>query len=291
MKKNCSCLIALLIINLSGIAQDLIVRQNGDSIHARITKEKAAYINFAFKHDNEIRNTMLLRSDVSVVQRGYYAVPEVPENQVRGVDDYPRFRVALGGGYSYRLAAIEENIPPAMTEYLRGLKYGFHFQGELAHYFSSIIGLGAYYSITHAKTAGDVPFNNGGWTSTQNASTSVTTHYIGPQFSTRFFNASQRNALLMNISFGYVSSFQETRVALSPFRLTGSTWGMAVSCAYEIGISDNAAIGAKLSGIFANINGFRIDTPFASGYLELEDDQKEGLSRIDLTLYLRFGKM
>lgn len=178
-----------------------------------------------------------------------------------------------------------------MNQYLLGLKNGFHFQGEVAHYFSSITGLGAYYSITHAKTEGELPYNNGIFTQTENASSSVTTHFIGPQLSSRFLNASQRNALLMNFSVGYVSYIQETRVAMSPFRLTGSTWGAAISCAYEIGISDNAAVGLKVAGIFANLTSFKVDNNITINYLELDDDQKEGLSRIDLTLYLRFRKM
>lgn len=260
----------MLAIHLPGIAGDMNHLQNGDSTYQHhITKEDTEFASFATK-------------------RGYSSRPD---NKVKPIDDFPRFRMALGGGYSYRLAPIADDLSPEMTDYIRGLKNGFHFQGELSHYFTRLTGLGVFYSITHAKTEGQIMFPNGLGMSLQKASSTVTTHFIGPQLSLRFLNASQRNGFLMNFALGYVSYIQENRVAFSPSRITGSALGLAVSYAYEIGVSDNVAIGVKLSGVLATLTEYKEESHYFVRKVKLESDQYEGLSRIDMSLYLRFVKM
>lgn len=270
MKRNFLFFTALLVIHLPGIAREMNDTHKSDSANHRLAvKENAEYVHGALMQSYSL----------------------VPENQVSATNDFPRFRVTLGGGYSYRLAAIPEDLAPSTTEYLRGLKSGFHFQGELAHYFSPFFGLGGYYSITHATTEGDVLFTNGNVQSIEPASGWITTHFIGPQFSLRLLNASGRNAFLINISMGYVSYIQETRVAMSPSRVTGNTYGFAVSYAYEIGVSDNVAIGARLAAIISSLSSYREENNLYIRKVQLASDQREGLSRVDLSLYLRFGKM
>ena len=56
--KNTILFLLTLCVNIA-IAQDLIVTQEGDTINAKITKVKLEMIYFTFKHDEEIRNTMI----------------------------------------------------------------------------------------------------------------------------------------------------------------------------------------------------------------------------------------
>lgn len=82
--KNTILFLLTLCVNIA-IAQDLIVTQQGDTINAKITKVKLEMIYFTFKHDEEIRNTMLQLTTVKTHQQGFFETSEVPEDKWFGL--------------------------------------------------------------------------------------------------------------------------------------------------------------------------------------------------------------
>jgi len=86
----------LFISNLQ--AQDLIVTNSGDSINCKIIETTKDYVYFTFKHDTEIRNTLLPVNQITSQQKNYFSVSGVPENYPYK-DIFPHFRIAVDGGW------------------------------------------------------------------------------------------------------------------------------------------------------------------------------------------------
>src|SRR5690554_4359740 len=116
-------LIALLIFAAESLyAQDLIVTTDGDSINCKITKVRADNIYFTFKHKDEIRSTLLPMTGVNTHQVDYYQTSEVPLEKIIGYKNYPQFRLALNGGFSYLTAPVAEGVPNYLKDYVKELK-------------------------------------------------------------------------------------------------------------------------------------------------------------------------
>ena len=148
-------IIALLILIANTIySQDLIVTNDGDSINCKITKVKTDNIYFTFKHKDEIRSTLLPKSSVKTHQFQYYQTSEVPKEKVVGYENYQHFRLAVNGGYSYQTAKVAENVPSDFKDYIKELKSGYHFGGDLTYYFTEPLGFGIKYYLFKSSKAG-----------------------------------------------------------------------------------------------------------------------------------------
>jgi len=77
-------LILLIFIANSVYSQDLIVTNDGDSVNCKITKVETDNIYFTFKHNDEIRNTLLPISNVKIHQFNFYQTSAVSEEKVTG---------------------------------------------------------------------------------------------------------------------------------------------------------------------------------------------------------------
>ena len=140
--KNTIALFFLITIANSIYSQDLIVTNDGDSINCKITKVKDDNIYFTFMHKDEVRSTLLPISGVTSHQYNFYQTSEVPIEKVVGHKNYPQFRLALNGGYSYITVKLAESIPQDFKQYSKELKSGYHLGGDLTFYFSEMLGVG-----------------------------------------------------------------------------------------------------------------------------------------------------
>ena len=140
-------LAAFIFFSNSIFSQDLIVTNDGDSINCKITKVKKDNIYFTFKHKDEIRSTLLPISNIKTHQFAYFQTSEVPKEKVVGYENYQHFRIAINGGYSYQTAKVAESVPSDFKDYIRELKSGYHFGGDLTYYFTEPLGFGVKYYL------------------------------------------------------------------------------------------------------------------------------------------------
>jgi hypothetical protein len=111
--------IILTISSISVYSQDLIVTSEGDSLNCKITKIKEDIIYFTFKHQDEIRSTLVPANQVRSYQYNYYQLAIVPTRKIVSKDIYPHLRVAANGGWSYRVAKLSDNIPSNLEQYMK----------------------------------------------------------------------------------------------------------------------------------------------------------------------------
>lgn len=283
--------VSVTIFSISIQAQDLIITNEGDSLNCKITKIKSDNIYFTFKHKDEIRSTLLPLGQVKYHQYNYYQASEVPSDKVVGNEIYPHFRAALNGGWSYRVAKLADNIPSDFEQYMKDLKSGYHYGLDLSYYFSEQLGFGfKYYNYRSKNEINNVYVTlPNGSTQYGKMSDDISINFIGPFFSTRLLDSNKKNSFLINLGIGYMG-YTDKAVLISDFIIKGSTVGLCWDIGYDIGLTENLALGFQLSYMIGTLTQYDLSDGVNTETVKLEKDNYESLSRIDLSIGLRFNK-
>lgn len=271
------------------LSQDLIVTNENDTINCRITKIKGDNIYFTFKHKEEIRNTLLPKSKVKFHQYDYYQSSEVPESEVVGYQNYPKLRIAFNGGFSQQTAKISSRVPAVFRDYIRELKSGSHYGGDMIYYVTEPMGFGFKYFVYNTSNSLDNIFleDINGNRRYGRLSDDLTVTFIGPTFSSRLLNKNKSNAFIANFAIGYMGYDNDIEV-VDPYNMSGSTVGLAFELGYDIGISDNLALGIQVSYLSGALFEYDLSDGTTTTKVELEQGQYESLNRIDFSIGLRF---
>ena len=282
----------LLIIILSNAihAQDLIVTKENDSLNCKITKIKTDNIYFTFMHKDEIRSTLLPIADVKYHQYNFYKTSIVPADKVVDTQKYNHFRIAVNGGRSYRVGKIAGNNEPEIQQYQKELKSGYNLGIDMTYFISEPIGFGIKYSNFKSKNSMDdiyLTFPNG-YTEYGKMSDNISISFIGPMFSTRLMNANKKNALFLNFGIGYMG-YNNEAVLVSNYTMSGSTLGLSYDVGYDIGFSENFAVGFQFSFLMGTVMEYELSDGIKSETIKLDKDSYESLSRIDLSIGLRYN--
>ena len=145
MKKLILFSICLLTVVCTLQAQDLIVTNDGDSINCKITKTTKEYVYFTFKHNDEIRNTLLSVNQITTQQKEYFSDSEIPANY-SFKEIFPHFRIAVDGGWQYRTAKLASGMDAQWNEHYKKMKSGFHYDIQAAYFFTEMMGLELQFS-------------------------------------------------------------------------------------------------------------------------------------------------
>jgi len=271
-------------------AQDLIVTQENDSLNCKITSENEEYIYFTYKQDADFRKTMMPKNLVKSYKYKFFQEVEVPQTYAGANEIYPRARVGFYGGWSNRFARIPDNVPTEIADYLSESKSGFHYGGDIALYFSENSGFGLRYSAYNSDHQIDIFLENeDGTTMTGILRDDIAIHFIGPFYSARFFNLNKRNCLVMNFGVGYLGYLNDGML-IDPLLLKGNTLGFSWDFAYDNRIAENLALGLQVSFVLGTLREYEITYLSRTETIELDKDNYDNISRIDLSLGLRFVK-
>jgi len=284
-------LAVLIFVSNSIFSQDLIVTNEGDSINCKITKVKTDNIYFTFKHKDEIRSTLLPISSIKTYQFDYFQTSEVPKDKVVGYENYQHFRIALNGGYSYQTAKVAESVPSDFKDYISELKSGYHFGGDLTYYFTEPLGFGfKYYLLKSSNSLDNIYLEDTDGNRTYGKmSDDLTISFVGPTFSTRFLSHNKKNALLMNLSLGYIG-YSNDKIIIDEYKMTGSTMGLSFDIGYDIGLSENLSLGFQISFLSGTLFEYDWNDGSKTETIDLEEGEYESLNRIDFSVGLRFSK-
>ena len=289
--KNIFLTTLLIFIANSVYSQDLILTNGGDSINCKITSVETDNIYFTFKYNEEIRTTLLPLSNVKTHQFDFYQTSEVPEEKVPAYGDYQHFRVALNGGYSYQTAKVAESVPNDFKDYIKKLKSGYHFTGDITYYFAEPLGFGLKYYLFKSSNSLDNIYleDTDGNRTYGKMSDDLTISFIGPSFSTRILSHDKSNVFLMNMSIGYID-YSNDKVVIDRYKMTGSTLGLSFDIGYDIGLSDNISLGFQISFLSGTLFRYDWNDGTTTETIDLEEGEYESVNRIDFSAGLRFGK-
>lgn len=272
-------------------AQDLVVTPEGDSINCRITQIKKDLIYFRFNHKGETRTTLIPLKEARGFQYNYYTTTEI-SNDDSYIMRHSKLRIALNGGLSLRTAPLPDGLNSNQRQYLRQLKSGVGFGADIGFFFSESIGVGASYSV-HKSTVkkSDMPVEDSdGFFVLMNVSDKITMNYIGPTLFTRFSSDQSKGSWISHLSLGYLTYKDASVVGNDYLLITGSTLGAKFGVGYDIPLSKEIGLGLEVSFVGGTLSEITVGNGYSSTTISLDKENYEGLSRVDLTLGIRFYK-
>jgi len=267
-------------------AQDLIVTAQGDSIHCKITKEKDGFVYFMYTREGNVENTLMPRSEIETYTRGYFSDSQIVGIRVDKARVYRPWRYALQGGYSYQIGKLAPNVPADFRDYTNELRSGFHIGGDVARYFNDVLGAGLKINVLkQSNEMDDVWIDDGSGQRYGRMSDNITSLFVAPTFTNRYLSANRRNAFIMNVSLGYLH-YVNNAVLVDPFTLKGGTVGAAIDAGYDVGIGNDFLLGFQLSYVGGALSQYKIN----GQKVELDEDNRLGMSRVDISIGLRLLK-
>ncbi|MBO7427217.1 MAG: hypothetical protein J6U08_00725 [Paludibacteraceae bacterium] len=199
---------------------------------------------------------------------------------------------AINGGYSRRIGKIAQDVPRELVDHMKSIKNGFHVEADFYGFFSEMVGAGAKLAFFDASDAKMVKVNN-----TYDNSFSyvkVNDKYaiplLGPTLTSRFLSRDLRNAFMMTCSIGYMGYTNRGEYASSKYKITGNAMYASVDFGYDHWMSQNVAVGFKISLIGSSLSKYTLEQDGKKEEVKLEKDKHESLTRIDFSIGMRFGK-
>lgn len=212
------------------------------------------------------------------------------------VADSPKkeFRFAVQGGLGYRLGSLPEGIPSAQKDFLQKLKTGYTAGIDAAYFLEPSWGIGLKLNNFRAKEtiSASISTNEGHEVSTLSDQIDIT--YFGPSYVSKYVLNNPAHTFFGGISLGYLGYLDRAEVSnggqsgINQSEIKGATFGAAFDLAYDYAISKYFTIGAQASVTGGTLSKITIKEGDQETSYDLEEDNRENLSRLDISAGLRF---
>lgn len=285
--------IILFIITSSLQAQDLIVTNSGDSINCKITKITNDYVHFTFKHNTEIRDTLLPKNQIVTQKKDYFTQSELPANFTHR-DVFPHFRISIDGGWQHRTAKMADGMDAEWREHYKKMKSGFHYDIQAAYFFLESQGIELMFSkqfFGHNLGYGYLIDSEGNIVDSGELNEKISFNYIGANYLLRIFDSKKKNYWLFSMGLGYMGyndRFFFNNV--EDFKITAETLGLNMAIGYDISVSKNFAIGFKLSLMGGSFREYKQTQDGVTTSEKMPEKTAEGLGTVKLSAGLRFNR-
>ena len=222
-----------------------------------------------------------------VVETGNPAAvtPEKKESTI------PKNKIKLGvsGGFSFLTGAIASDLDPLLKDHIRNLKTGFHVGADIDFFITRHLALGAKYALFGTRDEiNNVLFqDNSGHTFSGKLDERIFVHYVGPNIFLKVGKATGKVFFTLDGSLGCLIYRNSGVYGTSDYTMKGETFGVAVMPGIDIKITQQLAINLSAGLTFGIMNRA---TMTVNGQTETQNELKENLSRIDLSIGLRWYK-
>jgi hypothetical protein len=283
-------LLFVFFVSLSVFSQDLIVTNEGDSINCRIIKVKSDNIYFLFRNKLEVKTSQLPLSKTDYHQYNFYTKSLIPKDWNTGIGREKRFQISVDGGLTYRIAKFSEDVPPDLYEYMQKLRLGFNFGTSLTYYPSESYGFGLNYHHFNASNSIDNIYleDLNGNRRKGRLADNIGVSFYGGFFTSRLRSSNKQNSLLFRTSVGYME-YKNDCYVIDHYNISGGTVGFGVDFGYDYEIAENFLVGIQLSLVTGTLSKYQISDGRTVQTVVLEKGNYESLSRIDLTIGIRFA--
>lgn len=278
----------MLGLGITAWSQDQIITKKGDTINCKITRVSDQYIHYIIS-EQSIR-TRILREEVQSFTQKEEPVPdfeEILENPKKvspeffdDLDDPPRWRLALNGGYTYQFGGYENNPP----DYAKKLRPFFNLGSEFHFFPSENLGIGIKFNRTASKVRHE--FNPplpiiGAAQTINNIDEKVRFTYVALSVVSRK-NTAENQYLTYGLSAGVIN-YKDigTLNGNIPLEEEGQSFGINFEIGYDFVVTQKLGLGFN-----AGLNLARINQISTGGSTISNADFD--VSRFDVTLGIRF---
>lgn len=228
---------------------------------------------------NALLILLLLVSNVvrAEIQPRFNFVSLHEKGKVRpAVEKAAKWRAGVQGGFAYSLAQISNRLSAEEASYQKGVKTGFSVGGDLGYYLWRNVGVGMKYDLFRS------------WNHNQARKDNITTQFVGPSVFRKIQMTGKKNALIAGFILGYQTYTNSRREELQNFKLTGNSLGWGVDLSLDHKLSSNYALGFGATCFLGAVYKFKKESSTGVETIQLTNDKYENLSRVELTLALRF---
>lgn len=192
---------------------------------------------------------------------------------------YKDFRIAIGGGYAYRLGKMEKTGDTKIDDMNKKLRHGFAIDADAQYFFKESWGIGLNANLCSANTSGD-NIKISGVEGHANYKETQNFIYFGPSFVSR--NESEKFLLISNIGIGPL--FFSSDMTINGIGINGNktTVGFNAGFAGEYKINTRTGVGLKLSYVMGSIENMNIEGQ------NVKSDEKISVSNLMATVFVSF---
>jgi hypothetical protein len=201
-----------------------------------------------------------------------------------GIYSPSQSRLALHGGFSYRIAKIPEDASQEFEEHYNRLKTGYNIGSDITFFWNPENSFGASINYSQAKsTLSDVAITDldGSIIAYGDIEENVKLFYIGPTYLSRHIRPSGKTHWLAGMTVGYYNFNEDMTFLGEAVQINGGTVGFGVSLGVDILTTENFAFGIQTSALLGWLNKVKVDGE------EVELEESENLSRIDISFGFR----
>jgi hypothetical protein len=275
-------------------AQDKIITNSSDTISCKISRVTGKTIFFK-------RNSL---ASVEKIQRGDVKTWIINETRIREAnkifEEYQNgsWRFSFDGGVGHRIASTKESkqnfinqgFPANQADsYFKQIKTGVKASAQVHYMLGQKFGLGIDYQFHHSQANITGAFDPGDTYTLLygKLSDDVFTNYTGISlYYQEWLNPKYK--LYYQISMG-LSMFREENLTLyTPALITGKAFGGNTEIGFEYFLKKNVAVAVNACLFQSTMSKIKVNNGFRTEEYKLEKEQREGLSRIDLGLGLKF---
>ncbi len=219
----------------------------------------------------------------------YLANSRVPANSTPGnhyspLANQPNFMIKIEGGYSYRLADIEDDYS-GYEGYINELKNGFNISTSLTYFFTGSYGIELNYTRFSSSSSKDNiyfvdPQTNDLFMGSMEDK--ITFTFIGAGIVRRALFPNRKFQWHSGLSAGYVLYNNDARMAYLPLNIEGSTFGLRAFGEIDYSVQENLSLCATISVLYGSMGEIKVNG------VKVSLDQRESTSRIDINIGLKY---
>jgi len=278
-------------------AQDRIVTTQNDTIDCKISKVTSSDIFFTLKTGNVITKGKVDRSNVL----SYYSENSEAGENAGFIAPVPsRWRLGLSGGLNYLTASSSEAetelVQQGVTKqdaksYYNDLKLGQSGGADLHYMVTKMYGIGMIYKFYSTKSKIESFFDpqDGVNLIFGQMNEKIYVHYSGLSFySEQFLKSNPKLKLSSYYSMGMAFYRNEAIVVNSPFLLTGKAFATNLDLGLEYFVFPRISAGINLSYFLSSLKKVTLSDGYSTTTQELEKENYENISRLDLSVGIRF---
>ncbi|HBX19635.1 MAG TPA: hypothetical protein DEF88_04200 [Porphyromonadaceae bacterium] len=229
---------------------------------------------------------------LTVLLAGSLALPALSQVTSQDNPEYERqygeplkhhdWRVAVGGGYAYRLGKVQKTGDAKLDDLSKQLRNAFNLDADAQYFFKQGWGLGLNANYCSGKVSGDditVEFQDGDRNIT-NYKETQNMLFVGPAFVAR--TESSKFLLVSSLALGPLFYMDEMDLDGRIVNANATTVGFNAGLAGEYKLSAKAGVGLKLSYTVGSVNSVKVEGQTA------KFDEPMNVSNLMLTAFLSF---
>ncbi len=201
------------------------------------------------------------------------------------LQSFPKMRINVEGGYSYRTVKVPSGIPTELKNYINDLKKGFNLSVDLAYYFHREYGVGIHFSYASSASFMDnIYYINEltGESGVGSMKDDIALTFVGFGITHRKLIGAGNMLMISNITVGPLLYNDDARFIDFYMDIEGSTLALHGLFGVDYLLSERLGIGVSLSYVLGSLDRIKVN----GKYIHLEE--KENLNRYDLNLGLRY---